>query len=248
MAAQGWSDLIDEQLVDPAKERLYRGEIERFPEAVRESYSTLLRLLPPMIEWLMDRYQEQRRIADLVEGFEEFFAARGLGPPLPPTALPAVVFVDLSGYTRLTEERGDEVAAGYAATLQRESEAVAAAYDGRLVKLLGDGAMLHFPDAERGLNAALALVHALSMDGRVSAHAGVQAGHVIERDLDLFGRTVNLASRLADAAAQGEVLVGQTVRDAVDSPTVQFEAADRTVLKGITEPGPIFRVIVDRGS
>jgi adenylate cyclase len=247
MAAQGWSDLIDEQLVDPAKERLYKGEIERFPEPVRESYSTLLRLLSPMMEWLMDRYQEQRRIADLVEGFEEFFAARGLGPPLPPTALPAVVFVDLSGYTRLTEERGDEVAAGYAATLQRESEAVAAANEGRLVKLLGDGAMLHFPDAERGLNAALALVDALSTDGRVSAHAGVQAGHVIERDLDLFGRTVNLASRLADAAGQGEVLVGQTVRDAVDCPTVRFEPADRTVLKGITEPGPIFRVIVDRG-
>jgi adenylate cyclase len=247
MAAQGWSDLIDEQLVDPAKERLYRGEIERFPEAVRESYSTLLRLLPPMMEWLMDRYQEQRRIADLVEGFEEFFAARGLGPPLPPTALPAVVFVDLSEYTRLTEERGDEVAAGYAATLQRESEAVAAANAGRLVKLLGDGAMLHFPDAERGLNAALALVQALNTDGRVSAHAGVQAGPVIERDLDLFGRTVNLASRLADAAGQGEVLVGQTVRDAVDNPTVRFEPADRTVLKGITEPGPIFRVIVDRG-
>jgi adenylate cyclase len=247
MAAQGWSDLIDEQLVDPARERLYRGEIERFPEAVRETYSILLRLLPPMMEWLMDRYQEQRRIADLVEGFEEFFAVRGLGPPLPPTALPAVVFVDLSGYTRLTEERGDEVAAGYAATLQRESEAVAAANEGRLVKLLGDGAMLHFPDAKRGLNAALALVQALSTDGGVSAHAGVQAGPVIERDLDLFGRTVNLASRLADAAGQGEVLVGQTVRDAVDSPTVRFEPADRTVLKGITEPGPLFRVIVDRG-
>jgi adenylate cyclase len=247
MAAQGWSDLIDEQLVDPAKERLYRGEIERFPDAVRESYSTLLRLLPSMMEWLMDRYEEQRRIADLVDGFEEFFAARGLGPPLLPTAFPAVVFVDLSGYARLTEERGDEVAAGYAATLQRESEVVAAANEGRLVKLLGDGAMLQFPDAERGLNAALALVQALSKDGSVSAHAGVHAGPVIERDLDLFGRTVNLASRLADAAGQGEVLVGQTVRDSVDSPTVRFEPADRIVLKGITEPGPIFRVMVDRG-
>jgi class 3 adenylate cyclase len=248
MAAQGWSDLIDEQLVDPAKERLYRGEIERFPEAVRESYSTLLRLLPSMMEWLMDRYEEQRRTADLVEGFEEFFAARGLGPPLPPTAFPAVVFVDLSEYTRLTEERGDEAAAGYAASLQRESEAVAAANEGRLVKLLGDGAMLQFPDAERGLNAALALVQVLSKDGRVAAHAGVHAGPVIERDLDLFGRTVNLASRLAEAAGQGEVLVGQTVRDSVHSPTVRFEPADRIVLKGIIEPGPIFRVTVDRGS
>ncbi|MGH2573960.1 MAG: adenylate/guanylate cyclase domain-containing protein, partial [Actinomycetota bacterium] len=231
----------------PARERLYRGEIERFPEEVRETFSTLLRLLPRMIEWLFQRYLEQRTFAMIVEGFEEFFASRGLGPPPQPTAPPAVVFVDLSGYTRLTEERGDEVAVGFASTLQREAEAAAAANDGRLVKLLGDGAMLRFPDAERGLKAALALVRALGVDGGLPAHAGVHAGPVIERDLDLFGRTVNLASRLADAAGPGEVLVSEAVRDAVDSLSVRFERADGTVLKGITEPVPLFRTVVDPG-
>jgi adenylate cyclase len=247
MATQGWADLVDEQLAGPARERLYRGEIERFPEEVRETFSALLRLLPRMIEWLFQRYLEQRTFAMIVEGFEEFFASRGLGPPTQPTAPPAVVFVDLSGYTRLTEERGDEVAVGFASTLQREAEAAAAANDGRLVKLLGDGAMLRFPDAERGLKAALALVRALGVDGGPPAHAGVHAGPVIERDLDLFGRTVNLASRLADAAGPGEVLVSEAVRDAVDSLAVRFERADGTVLKGITEPAPLFRAVVDPG-
>jgi adenylate cyclase len=66
-----------------------------------------------------------------------------------------VVFVDLSGYTRLTEEHGDEVAVRFATTLQREADAAASANDGRLVKLLGDGAMLRFPDAERPPSSSL---------------------------------------------------------------------------------------------
>jgi adenylate cyclase len=194
--------------------------------------------------WLSQRYQEQRSTASIVEGFEEFFASKGLRPPVPPTAPPAVVFVDLSGYTRLTEERGDEVAVRFASSLQREAETTATAKNGRLVKLLGDGAMLRFPDAERGLDAAVRMVRALSDEGSLTAHAGVHAGPVIERDLDLFGRTVNLASRLAESAWPGEVLVTGAVRDAVDEPTVRFESAEGTVLKGITEPTALFRVAV----
>jgi adenylate cyclase len=246
MASQGWTDLIDEQVARPARERLYRGEIGRFPEEVRETFSTLLRLLPRMMEWLFQRLLEQQSFAGIVEGFEEFFATRGLGPPQQKSAPPAVVFVDLSGYTRLTEEHGDEVAVGFASTLQREAEAVAAANDGRLVKLLGDGAMLHFPDADRGLKAAMTLVRSMGVDGGLPAHAGVDAGPVIERDLDLFGRTVNLASRLAEAAGPGEVLVSKAVRDTAASPTVRFEPADATALKGIADPPALFRAVVDR--
>lgn len=246
MATQGWVDLIDEQVAGPARERLYRGEIGRFPDEVRATFGTLLGLQPRMMEWLFQRYVEQRSTARIVEGFEEFFALRGMGPPPRATAPPAVVFVDLSGYTLMTEQRGDEVAVGFAANLQRESETVAAANGGRLVKLLGDGAMLRLPDAKRGLEVAVALVRRLSADGNITAHAGVHAGPVIERDLDLFGRTVNLASRLAEAAGPGEVLVSEAVRDAADSPAVLFEPANGPVLKGITQPVAVFRVLVDR--
>lgn len=244
VATMGWGELLDEQVVRPAQERLYRGEIERFPEEVRRAFRTLVRLQPLMMKWLMERYLEQRIVGSIAEGFEQFFASRNLGPPPGPTAPPAVVFVDLSGYTRLTEERGDEVAVRFATTLQREADAVASAKGGRLVKLLGDGAMLRFPDAGRGLDAALALVRALSVGGSLPAHAGVHAGPVIERDLDLFGRTVNLASRIADAAGPGEVLVSEAVVAAVDRPALRFERSDGARLKGITEPVSLFRVIV----
>jgi adenylate cyclase len=243
MATLGWVELFVEQVAGPVRERLYSGEIERSPEEARETIVTVLSLLPRMMEWLFQQYLEQRSMAGIVEGFEAFFAARGLSPSPQPSAPPAVVFVDLSGYTRLTEEHGDEVAVRFASTLQREAEAVATANDGRLVKLLGDGAMLRFPDAARGLKAALALVKALTVRSTLSARAGVHAGPVIERDLDLFGQTVNLASRLAEAAAPGEVLVSQAVRDSVDSPEMRFDQAETTVLKGITEPAPLFRAV-----
>ena len=245
LATQGWGDLFNEQVVAPTRERLFRGELERFPDEARVANATLLRLLPRMVEWLIQRYNEQRTVASIVEGFEGFFASRGMEAPRTRTVPPAVVFVDLSGYTRLTEERGDEAAVGYATTLQREAEAVATSNDGRLVKLLGDGVMLRFPDAERGLRAALVLVQSLSVEGGLPAHAGVHAGPVIERDLDLFGRTVNLASRIAEAAGPGEVLASQVVAETVADPALRFEPTQAAQLKGIADTVALYRVTAD---
>lgn len=244
LTTRGWDELMYEQVTGPVRERLYRGEIERFPDEVREAYSTLVRLQPRMMEWLVQRYNEHRSTEGIVRGFEEFFASRGLGPPPSRTGPPAVAFVDLSGFTRVTEEHGDELAVRLATSLQRVAETAAADHDGRLVKLLGDGAMLWFPDAERGVLASLAAVQRLSA-GTVPPHAGVHAGPVIERDLDLFGRTVNLASRIAEAAGAGEILVSEAVVDAVDLPQVTFERTDRVELKGVPEPVVLFRARAD---
>jgi adenylate cyclase len=247
MASRGWDELMHEQVTGPVRERLFRREIERFPDEIREAYSTLVRLQPRMMEWLVQRYNEQRSTAGIVTGFEEYFASLGVRPPPPRVGPPSVAFVDLSGFTRVTEERGDEAAVRLAATLQREAEVAAAGHDGRLVKLLGDGAMLWFPDAERGVLASLAAVRAMRA-GPVPPHAGVHAGPVIERDLDLFGRTVNLASRIAETAGPGEVLVSEAVVEAVDLPQLRFERADRVKLKGVPEPVVLFKVRGGSGS
>jgi adenylate cyclase len=241
VTAMGWAELVDERLARPARERLVRREIEDFPSEVTLAFATLVELAPRLMEWLTRKYLEQRSVEGIVEGFEEYLASRDLVHP-GPTAPPAVVFVDLSGYTRLTEERGDEVAVRLAATLQQEAAAAATANGGRLVKLLGDGSMLRFPDAQRGLTAAVDLVRALSVDGSLPAHAGIHVGPVVERDLDLFGRTVNLASRIAGAAGPGEVLVSEAVVEAVDHSAWQFERVDAAMLKGIPDPVVLFRV------
>ena len=242
IASLGWVELVGEQFGEPARERLVRREIEVFPDEVRRKYTAAANLAPDLFTWLSARYLERRSVEGIVEGFERFLALKDLTPMPEPQAPPAVVFVDLSGFTELTEERGDRIAVRSAAALQEQAHSVATEHGGRLVKLLGDGAMLRLPDAERGLSAALGLVAAMDEAGTPRAHAGVHAGPVIERDLDLFGRTVNLASRIADAASPGEVLTSETVVRTLDHDRFRFEPVAHTELKGIVEPTALYRV------
>jgi class 3 adenylate cyclase len=239
-AMLGWAELLDEQYAAPARAKLLRREIETFPDDVRVMFTRATSLVPDLFLWLSARYLEHRSVNGIVEGFERFLATRGLAPPPDPLGPPAIVFVDLSGFTALTSERGDESAVRAASSLQREADAAATRHGGRLVKLLGDGAMLRLNDATVGVRAALDLVDTMSGEGAMSSHAGVHAGPVIERDLDVFGRTVNMASRISDVAGPGEVLVSEAVVDSVDG-TFAFERIDDAELKGLDRV-PLFRV------
>lgn len=245
VATIGWAELLNEQVGRPAQERMESGEIDRFPEEAALAIGSLIRLTPEMFAWLSDRYLEQRFVAGIVEGIERFLASRDVVPMPQSQGPPAIVFVDLSGFTRLTEERGDEAAVRSATSLQRQADAVATRRGGRLVKLLGDGALLRFSEVERGVEAALDLVETMGAGGSVSAHAGIHTGPVIERDLDLFGRTVNLASRIASVAGRGEVLASRAVVEAVDDASLRFERVDERSLKGISERVTLFRVSRD---
>jgi adenylate cyclase len=248
VATLGWAELLDEQIAAPARERMLRGEIDQFPDEARVAFATLVHLVPEMFTWLSYRYLEQRSVETIVDGFEHFLASRDLAPTPQPHAPPAIVFVDLSGFTRMTEERGDETAVRTAASLQRLADATAARHGGRLVKLLGDGAMLRFPEPLVGVDAALELVETMSGEGALAAHAGIHAGPVIERDLDVFGRTVNLASRIADVAQPGEVLASDAVASEAQDGSYGFEPLEDANLKGIPEPVPLFRVTRSRHS
>ena len=242
-ALLGWVDLWDEQLAKPARERLFRGELEEFPDDVRVALTKATNLAPEMFTWLSARYLENRSVNGIVEGFERFLATKGLAPIPAPPSPPAIVFVDLSSFTRLTRERGDESAVVAATSLQRFADATATRHGGRLVKLLGDGAMLQLSHPATGVEAALDLVETMNGEGALSSHAGVHAGPVIERDLDVFGQTVNLASRIADVAAPGEVLASEVVAEAVDDAPFTFERIDDADLKGVPDPVALYRVM-----
>jgi class 3 adenylate cyclase len=236
----GWAELLDEQLAAPARAKLLRGELESFPDDVRVAFTKATSLVPDLFLWLSARYLEHRSVDGILEGFERFLASRGMTPAPDPLGPPAIVFVDLSGFTAMTSERGDESAVRAASSLQREADAAATRHGGRLVKLLGDGAMLRLADATVGVRAALDLVDTMSGEGAMASHAGIHAGPVIERDLDVFGQTVNMASRIADAAGPGEVLASEAVADAADG-SFSFERIDDTELKGLARV-PLFRV------
>jgi adenylate cyclase len=110
--------------------------------------------------------------------------------------------------------------------------------EGRIVKQLGDGVMLHFRRTDRAVEGVLDLVVAIREAGLPSAHAGVAAGPVIERDGDYFGRTVNLASRLADVAEAGQVIVSEGVTR-VPVGHVRFEPLGDVDVQGMGRE-PVF--------
>ena len=118
---------------------------------MRVTFMRATNLVPQMFVWLAARYLEHRSVSSIVDGFERFLASRGLARARDPLGPPAIAFVDLSGFTRLTRERGDESAVRAATSLQRRAHEAARRHGGRLVKLLGDGAMLRLADATAGV-------------------------------------------------------------------------------------------------
>jgi class 3 adenylate cyclase len=191
--------------------------------------------------WLYARHFESQVFQESVELVEEamresgFVAARTTSPP-------AIAFLDLGGYTRLTEEAGDEAAAGLAAGLSELVHRASGAYEGEAVKLLGDGIMFHFRDPAQAVASGLDLVVRAEELGLPPARLGINAGPVVFRDGDYFGRTVNVAARIADYARPKEVLVSAAVVEHA-SGEAAFEPIGEIVLKGLSEPVSLLRAL-----
>ena len=101
------------------------------------------------------------------------------------------------------------------------------------MKWLGDGVMLYFREPGGAVLAALEMVEGVANDDLPPVHVGLHAGPVVFQDGDYFGRTVNLAARIADYARPGEVVVSQEVVEAAEEATVSFEEIGPVELKGI---------------
>jgi adenylate cyclase len=175
---------------------------------------------------------------NIIEGVELQLAAAGLHSRL--AHPPAMCFLDITGYTRLTQERGDAAAAQLAEDLGGVVRQTAVHHGGRPVKWLGDGVMLHFPNPGSGVVAALEMVDRIVGAGLPPAHVGLHAGPVIFQEGDYYGQTVNLASRIADYAQAGEVMVSQSVVDAADGSPVSFRGVGPVELKGVVEAMDLF--------
>jgi class 3 adenylate cyclase len=153
-------------------------------------------------------------------------------PPIPP----AMCFLDISGYTRLTEERGDEAAAELATRLSASVRQRAEHHRGKVVRWLGDGVMFFFREPGPAVVGAIEMMEDLAGQGLPPTHVGVHAGPVVTQGGDYFGRTVNAAARIADYARPGELLVSQEVVEASDLEGVAFDEVGPVELKGLVSP------------
>jgi adenylate cyclase len=186
---------------------------------------------------LMGIYRRQQELAwteHLVEDIETALEQAGvLGRP---ERVPAMCFLDLVGYTRLTEERGDRAAAELAGALGVLVGRSSREHGGVPVKWLGDGVMVHHREPAGAVLSALGMVRQLPEAGLPPAHVGIAAGPVVTQGGDYFGRTVNVAARIAARAGEGQVLVSGRVAEAVPPPGVTFVELGELPLKGIPHP------------
>ncbi|CAA9493915.1 MAG: Adenylate cyclase [uncultured Solirubrobacterales bacterium] len=150
-----------------------------------------------------------------------------------------VCFVDLVGYTQLGERGPIEDVLGVAGRLAAAAAEVAHP-PVRLIKTIGDAAMLVSADPEALLEAAGSLLAAIEADERLPpARVGLAYGTALTRGGDWFGRTVNLASRLTSAAAPGTVLATREIRDAAAG---RWSPAGAKALKGIEGEVELFEL------
>jgi adenylate cyclase len=186
---------------------------------------------------LLAAYRRQQELAWVELAVEEVEAALDeAGLVDLPERVPAMCFLDLVGYTRLTEEQGDQVAAALAEALAVLVGRSARQHGGVPVKWLGDGVMVHFREPAGAVLAALGLVAELPEAGLPPAHVGVAAGPVVVQGGDYFGRTVNLAARIAAHAGASRVLVNERVAESASPEGVAFVGREEVRLEGFARP------------
>jgi adenylate cyclase len=191
--------------------------------------------------WLRGRHLEHEVLAATVQGTEDYLQELGALSEHERRP-PAIAFLDLTGYTALTEEQGDEAGAELADRLATLVNEAAQPHGGQPVKWLGDGVMFHFAEPAGAVLTALDLVEQTPATVDVRARVGVNAGRVIFRDGDYFGRTVNVAARIADYARPGEVLVSDEVKERWSGNRVRFDPIGPVALKGLREELVLYSV------
>ena len=210
------------------------GEVFRRPGDTERDlglrYAEVTRLMTPALGATME-YVFGRHLHELVRQAVVSQAEIESGR-LPGTQEVAVSFVDLVGFTRLGESM-DVAAIGEVTRCLTELATTAAQPPVRLVKLIGDAAMLIALDPASLLEATLHLVEAAEQEERLpSARAGVAHGHAVSRGGDWYGHPVNLASRITSVARPNSVLVAADVAAAVGDG-FRFSKAGRRRFKGI---------------
>lgn len=155
----------------------------------------------------------------------------------------AVMFTDICDSASVYRTLGDAEAHKLSARCMRLVVESARRYGGRLIKTIGDGAMMTFENARDAYRAALAIQLA-PQDDRFRVKIGLHYGPVIETNGDVFGDTVNVAARLLARAAANEILM---TRECVDNLRPEQRATvrllDTTSVKGRPEWGEIYRAL-----
>jgi adenylate cyclase len=215
-------------------EPLIRDGIEPLDmaEEMENLAGDLLPLTMPLMEYIHTRYLRFFIEQDVVGHMEEQFGGDGRIGRISMT----FCFVDITGFTRYTEEEGDEEALDL---IERFVETVEDTLpsEATIVKTIGDEVMIVSPDPVTLTEWAVGFQE-LQAD-RPLPRIGIHYGSVLYRDGDYYGTAVNLASRVGARAAGREVLVTRDVVDA-GSPHLEFSLIGEVRLKGFSRATELY--------
>jgi len=232
--AQFMSHYLHNSIEEPFRRRGLPDN-EAFEAAIREVGVRAGRSGEQLLAWLLRRHSDVFLTAHQFDHVETALEQAGVRPRAPRRP-EGCAFADLSGYTRLTEQSGDEAAARVSLKLAGLVSEIAARHRGRVVKMLGDGVHFYFGDPRDAVTASLDIVESVGPEDLPPAHIGVNAGPMIYDEGDYFGRTVNIAARIASQAGPGQVFVGEDVVRYVAPSGFRFVRVGSFDLKGLSAP------------
>jgi adenylate cyclase len=197
----------------------------------------LLPLASPLMDYVHRRFLQHFVAQDVVGHMEDELEESDIESG---RVRVAIAFADLAGYTRFTEEEGEEEALSL---VERFVEGVTNTLpdDARVVKTIGDEVMVVGNDVQALVDWAVGFVGLF--EERPEPRIGIHWGTTLYRDGDYFGRDINMASRVVARARGGEVLVTDSVTEAVRGAHLVFEGIGQVKLKGFDEPRQLCRVV-----
>jgi class 3 adenylate cyclase len=168
------------------------------------------------------------------------------GEPELDRAFRAIMFTDIVDSTAMTARLGDERSVEMVRAHDSIVRRALKDADGREIKHTGDGIMAAFDDADPGVRCARSIqagfdAFNLASDEKLHVRIGLHAGEPVEDNNDLFGATVQMASRICDQAGADAIVISKTVRDLVTSVKELTELGAKT-LKGFADPVTLYEV------
>src|SRR5271156_3922361 len=167
----------------------------------------------------------------------------------------AILFSDVEESTALNERVGDRAWVKLIGEHDKLVRTLVKQRSGHVVKSQGDGFMIAFARAEQAVRCGIDLQHALHRDVQRKRHndirvrIGIHMGRSVRRGDDLFGRNVAMAARVAAQAVAGEILVSETVRDALrDCDDISFDDGREAELKGFAGTHHLYAVAAQGSS
>jgi adenylate cyclase len=159
-----------------------------------------------------------------------------------------IVFADISGSTRLFEQRGDEVARETIQGLLNVCAEVVAAHDGKVVKTIGDEIMATFPCADLGVAAAMDMQRRVSREEacrreRLALRIGLHHGDVLQEENDVFGVAVNIAARMTKLAKREQIITTAESVRGLAAGTVQTRKLGKARMPGKPQLLDIYDIV-----